>query len=416
MLGMSFDLADPGLLLSERVLADPRPLYDVLRREAPVWRIPGQDSYLVSDPMLIRDVVARLTEFSSNLVSVLHRDDGGNLIAYNLTPFGDPINTLATADPPIHTRHRRLLQPHLSPAAISALEPVFIRIVEEQLAPLLAQSYGDFVTGFSDPIPARAICEVIGLPPSDAGHLVKLVSGIGALLDGVTDLDGIGQASAAALELLVYAQEQVDAAIECPSKSRIGLLAVLVNGVETGQLRSDEALNLLVLLVNAGTETTSSLLATSVRTLATRLDLQEHLRSNPEDIPEMIEDVLREDGPFQFHYRWTTADVVLGDYRIPAHSRVLLMWAAANRPSVRGSVEKSEAPDDRAQAPHFALGRGVHFCIGAHLARLEGRIAIEQLLARTSAFTLDPERRPVLRPSIFLRRHVSLPVFVKAPS
>ena len=71
---MTFDLADPGLLLSERVLADPFPLYDVLRRDAPVWRIPGQDSYLVSDPALIREVAARPAEFSSNLVSVLHRD------------------------------------------------------------------------------------------------------------------------------------------------------------------------------------------------------------------------------------------------------------------------------------------------------------------------------------------------------
>jgi cytochrome P450 family 144 len=374
-----------------------------------VWRVPGQDTYLVSDPALIRDVVARTSEFSSNLVSVLHRDDGGGLVAFDLTPYGDPVNTLATADPPVHTRHRKLLQPHLSPAAISGLEPVLVRIVEEQLGPLLLEGQGDFVTAFSDPIPALAICNVIGLPASDAGRLVDLVAGIGALLDGVTDLEGISQASAAVLELLVYAREQVDAALQRTSESRVGLLAALVDGIDAGQLTPDEAMNLLVLLINAGTETTSSLLATAIEALATRADLQDHLRSNPQSIPDAIEDFLREDGPFQFHYRWTTTDSILADHRIPAHSRVLLMWAAANRPSGDEPDELPREADGKGLPPHFAFGRGLHFCIGAHLARLEGRVAIEQLLARTPSFTLDPDRPPTLRPSIFLRRHTSLP-------
>ncbi len=410
---MTFDLDDPGLLLSERVLADPYPLYDVLRRDAPVWRIPGQDSYLVSDPALIREVVARPAEFSSNLVSVLHRD-GRGLVSFDLTPYGDPTNTLATADPPNHARHRRLLQPHLSPAAISVFEPVIVRIVEEHLAPLLAAGHGDFVTGFSDPVPARAICEVIGLPPSDSALLINQVAGIGALLDGVTDLDGIGRASAAALELLIYSQEQIDAASEHPAKKRSGLLAVLVDGIETGQLSPDEAMSLLVLLINAGTETTSSLLATSVKTLANNTDLQEYLRGNPESIPATIEDFLREDGPFQFHYRWTTTDALLADRFIPAHSRVLLMWAAANRPSPDETDERPAESEGKGLPPHFAFGRGMHFCIGAHLARLEGRIAIERLLALTSAFRLDQNQPPTLRPSIFLRRHASLPAIVTA--
>ncbi len=411
---MSFDLADPGLLLSDRVLSDPRPLYDVLRREAPVWRIPGQNSYLVSDPVLIRDVVARTSEFSSNLVSVLHRDDGGGLVAFDLTPYGDPANTLATADPPVHTRHRRLLQPHLSPAAISALEPVLVRIVQEQLDPMLVEGQGDFVTGFSDPVPARAICTVIGLPLSDVGRLVNLVADIGALLDGVTDLEGIGRASAAALELLVYARKQVDAALQRPSESSVGLLAALADGIGAGRLTPDEAMNLLVLLINAGTETTSSLLATAVKTLATKADLQEHLRSNPQSIPDAIEGFLREDGPFQFHYRWTTTDTILADHRIPAHSRVLLMWAAANRPSHDEPDEMATEAESKGLPPHFAFGRGLHFCIGAHLARLEGRIAIERLLAETSSFTLDPDTPVTLRPSIFLRRHTSLPVVLES--
>ena len=289
-----------------------------------------------------------------------------------------------------------------------------VRIVEEHLAPLLAAGHGDFVTGFSDPVPARAICEVIGLPPSDSGLLINLVAGIGALLDGVTHLDGIGRATAASLDLLIYSQGQIDAASEHPAKKRSGLLAVLVDGIDTGQLSPDEAMNLLILLINAGTETTSSLLATSVKTLANNTGLQEHLRSNPESIPATIEDLLREDGPFQFHYRWTTTDALLAEHLIPANSRVLLMWAAANRSSPDEADKRPTESEGKGLPPHFAFGRGMHFCIGAHLARLEGRIAIERLLARTAAFTLDPDQPPTLRPSIFLRRHASLPVIVTA--
>jgi len=408
---MRLDLSDPGLLLREDVLSDPYPLYDLLRREAPVWRIPGQHSYLVADPGLIRDVVARPQEFSSNLVSVLHRDDGNDLVAYGVTQFGDPTNTLATADPPVHTRHRRLLQRHLSPAAIGELGPNVARIVDEQLSPMLAARHGDFVTGFSDPVPAVAICEVIGLPPSDAPRLVELVAGIGALLDGVTDLEGMGEAALAALDLLTYSEEQLSAARQHLAKDRPGLLAVLVDAIDSGVLTAHEALNLLVLLINAGTETTSSLLATAVRTLAQTPDLQAHLRSHPERIPDAIEDFLRDDGPFQFHYRWTPRDTTLGNMQIPADSRVLLMWAAANRPSPQAPVAGSAEPDSsRGQAPHFAFGRGIHFCIGAHLARLEARIALERLLARTASFSLDTAHPPIRRPSVFLRRHTSLPV------
>ena len=411
---MELDLADPGLLLRADVLADPRPLYDRLRREAPVWGIPGQDSYLVTDPALIREAVARTLEFSSNLVSVLHRGDDGRLVDFGVTPYGDPVNILATADPPVHTRHRRVLQAHLSPSAISNMEPVIAGIVDEQLSPMLLAGSGDFVTGVSDPVPGRAICQVIGLPQTDAPRLIELVGGIAKMLDGVTDLDGMTQATISALDLLVYAQEKLDKSLRDPSE-QARLLTVLTDAVGGGTLSPDEARDLVVLLVNAGTETTSSLISTIVRTLATNPDLQTHLRSNPGEIPRAIEQILREDGPFQFHYRWTATDAVLGGYRIPANSRVLLMWAAANRPTPNGSTGGSAEPADRGQAPHFAFGRGLHFCIGAHLARLEGRIVIEHLLARTAAFTLDPDRRPSLRPSIFLRRHDSLPVIFDTP-
>ncbi len=126
------------LLLRDDVLEDPRPLYAELRREAPVWQLPGQDTFVVSDPTLVRDAVRRTEDFSSNLVSLLHNDGTGRPTPYEMAPFRDPINVLSTADPPDHTAHRNLLQPALSPGALAELEPKVREIVAEQFAPILA--------------------------------------------------------------------------------------------------------------------------------------------------------------------------------------------------------------------------------------------------------------------------------------
>lgn len=410
---MTFDLDDPTLLLRDDVVADPRPLYDVLRRRAPVWQIPGQSSYLVSDPSLLREAVSRTEEFSSNLVSLLYRDANGCPAAFDMAPLGDPIHVLATADPPNHTRQRKLLQPHFSASAVARLEPTVRQAVDQQLAGLLAAGRGDLVACLSDAVPALTICALLGLPSEDAACLMPIVADVSLLLDGVTDLAGMSRASMSALKLYEYAQTHLEAARNRPAAERTGLLAVLVEAIEAQVITAEDTMSLLLQFFTAGTETTSSLIANTAETLARRAELQERLRRFPEQIPAALEDILRDDGPFQFHYRWTTVDARLGDILIPANSRVLMMWAAADRPSLEESANQSG--DSYGAGPHFAFGRGLHFCIGAPLARLEARIAIERLLAQTSRISLDPDHPPVRRPSILLRRHASLPVIVDAP-
>lgn len=171
----TFDLDDPQLLFSEKVLADPSPLYDQLRRHAPVWRIPGQDSYLVSDPGLIREAVGRTSEFSSNLVSLLYRDEDGGPISFDMAPLGDPIHVLAVADPPTHAAHRKLLQPHLSPEAVRSLAEDIRQFADEGLDPLLTAQGGDVVAALTNPLPAQVVCRLIGLPTEDAERLVQAV-------------------------------------------------------------------------------------------------------------------------------------------------------------------------------------------------------------------------------------------------
>ncbi len=407
-----YDLDDPSVLLSVEVIDDPRPFYDQLRREAPVWQVPGQDTFVVSDPDLIRDAVGRTSELSSNLVSLLHRDESGGPTVFELAPLGDPIHVLATADPPSHTAQRKLLLPHLTPRAVAAVEPTVRTLVDQQLEPMLDSARGEIVHGLANPLPARLICDLVGLPPAEADRIVPLVVDTGPLLDGVADLDTMGRAGLAALEMTALAQAYLEAGRDPTSAPRTGLLGVLLNGIDHDVVTPDQARDILVQLFNAGTETTSSLIATAIETLARRPDLQAHLRSNPDAIPAAIEELLRDDGPFQFHYRWATGDVTLGESTIPVGSRVLLMWAAANRPAPDA---EGAAPSPAGASAHYAFGRGAHFCIGAHLARLEGRVVLEQVLAATASVTLDPESPPVRRPSIFLRRWARLPVVFEAP-
>ena len=409
---MDIDLNDAGTLLRSDVLDDPRPFHDRLRAEAPVWQIPGQDTFLVSDPALVREAVGRPEDFSSNLISLLHDDGTGCPVAYPLSGFGDPIHVLSTADPPLHTQHRKLLQSHLSPATVGALEPAISDIVDELLSAIVGAGTVEVVSAFTDAVPARTICELIGLPPDDVPQILDLVGRTGALLDGVTDAAGMQEAMLAAMGLAVYVQVAMDAMIARPAAERRGLLAVFAAAIEEGTVDAGEVRDMLVVLVSAGVETTASLLSTALETLARDGDLQARLRAEPQRIPGVIEEILRADGPFQFHYRCAPVDTLLGGVSIPANSRVMLMWAAANRPAPGASSPEllgSEATDGRT-APHFAFGRGLHFCIGAPVARLEARIALERLLSATTGFELDPAHPPTRRPSIFIRRHLTLPL------
>jgi cytochrome P450 len=406
-----FDLSDPSLLLRDDVVADPYEFYDVLRTEAPVWAVPGQDTFLVSDPDLIREAVARTGDFSSNLVALLHRGPNGTLQRLGLAPMGDPSHVLAIADPPDHSAQRRLLQPHLSIAAVGRYEPRMRQIIDGLLEPLLDAGGGDAVELLCDPFPAFALCLVSGLPEADVPSIVSMVSRTALLIDGVTDDAGMAEAAAGALDLITYGADQLDLALGRPPDDST-LLGVLAAAVSDGTLNRDQASNILTQLFTAGTETTTSLIARSIETLATHPALQQQLRDETGRIPAFLEEVLRHTGPFQFHYRWTPDGTDLGDTHIPAGSVVLLMWAAADRcANAEPSNEEPFDLDDDSKT-HFAFGRGLHFCIGAHLARLEARLATEHVLARTTDIRLDRAHKPSMRPSLSIKRMTSLPILV----
>lgn len=415
-------LEDPEVLFSESVLDDPRPLYRQLRREAPLWRLPDGVTFLVCDPELIGEIAARAEDFSSNLVSMIRRGADGGLVAQDMLPYRDPNHVLAVADPPDHTRQRKILQSTLSVSRVARLEPFVRELTDKCLQPMLRAGRGDVVSGVAEIVPAATICRLLGLPIEETGKLIPQVISVGALLDGLVDDDGMLQAAEAAVRLSEYAAAHLERQAGVAEDQRAGIFNAVIKAREQGEISTTEIVGILIQFFTAGTETTQSLIATTVERLARVPQEQTRLRENVDAIPAALEEVLRDDGPFQFHYRWTPAATTLAGTRIPAGSRLLLMWAAANQPPKTTDKARDADRGDSTRAisdatsgtgrgsAHLAFGRGIHFCIGAALARMEARAVIETLLASTRSFTLDPSSPPRRRPSIMLRRHAYLPV------
>jgi cytochrome P450 family 144 len=405
---LAYPLDDPSLLFRADVLEDPAALYAVLRAEAPVWEMPGSATFLVTSADLIVEAVARPEDFSSNLASLIFRGDDGRPVAFDMAPLGHATHVLATADPPVHTLHRKLLQPRLTPGRMATLEADVVAMVDTLLDPMLSAGRGDVMATLADPLPAQVINRVIGLPIDDAEMLVSQVLETNEILAGIVDAAQMQRAAESAVETSAYLGRHLEAAMAVPDDEN--LLGTLAGGVRDGGLSFDEGVGILVQLVGAGTETTTSLIGTAVRRLAEDADLQARVRREPAAIPAFVEEMLRVDGPFRFHYRTTPHPTSLGGVAIPAGARVLLMWAAANLDSA-AYPEPARVDVDRPLAKsHLAFGRGIHLCIGAPLARLEARIAIERLLSRTTRLRLDPDQSPRQRPNIFLRRLAALPV------
>ena len=193
------------------------------------------------------------------------------------------------------------------------------------------------------------------------------------------------------------------------------LIGVCAQAVDDGELSDLEAFALLFILVAAGGESTTSLTGTGALILAGRPDLQARLRSNPELIPNFVEEACRIDPPFRGHYRHVLVNTELGGVAIPAGSTLVLCWPAANRDSEafpRSDEIDLDRPNPR---QHVGFGWGIHLCLGAPLARIEARVAFERLLARTSSFFIDPSASPGrYHDSLMIRRLTSLPLVLEA--
>ncbi|MFD0364153.1 cytochrome P450 [Nocardia sp. GCM10030253] len=394
------DVFDRGLL------DDPYPLYERLRTTAPVHRVAETDFYLVSRWDLVMEATTRVADFSSNLTGALVRQPDGSATVFDMDGGGQAIHVLATGDDPTHMAHRKVVLPALVAKRIRALEPRIAAIVDRLWEEGFQDGRIEWMSALADRLPMAMVAGLIGLPDEDIPQLVAWGYASTELLGGVLTTERLGVVVTAAAELAGYLHRQLTQACADPGDNLLGDLAKVC---AAGELDTEVAVLILVQLVGAGGESTAGLIGNAARLLATDPALQRRVREDPALLVPFLEETLRVESPFRAHHRHVVADTTLGDATLPEGSHLLLLWGAANRdPAVFPDPDEIRL-DRAAQRNHLAFGKGIHFCVGATLARLEAKLALQTLLERTDSFRIASEPAAAQWvPSIFVRRHVRL--------
>jgi cytochrome P450 len=266
----------------------------------------------------------------------------------------------------------------------------------------------------AEPLPMIMVARILGLPDARAPELKRQGYAMVERISGFVPEHRIQPLEDEGINGLAPVLEAYMQAKDGSSVYANGLIGIVAQAVHDGDLNELEAMGTLSVLIAAGGESTTSLTGTAVRILAERPDLQGELRSRPSLVPNFVEEALRYDPPFRGHYRVVTRDSELGGKPLPAGSHLVLVWPAANRdPALYEHADEVQLdrPNPR---HHVGFGWGIHLCLGAPLARVEAKVAIETLLVRTRRFGVDPDGLPLrYHPSLMVRRLASLPLVLE---
>lgn len=392
-------------LASPNRRADPYPVYDRLRRLDPthhspigVWLLSGhaEVSQLLRDPRLSSN--DRHIDVDTLHIGPLRRLLGRS-DATETGPFFDRAQQLLLfLDAPEHTRIRSLVSRSFTPRRVKELEPRMRTIADELLDPVVQARHCEFMTAFAYPFPARVICELIGVPADETNHIIDHAPDLaGGLEPGpLLTVEARDAANAAAIALVDYLRDLIERRRRNPDDA---LLSALLHS-DDERLTEEELVSLVLLLLIAGHETTANLLGNSMVALHSQPDRAAELRDNPELDDNAIDELLRIDSPVQLTMRIATEPVELGEHTIPSGSVVVLCTGAANHDAAV-FPSPSDLNWQRQQNPHLAFGGGIHYCLGAQLARVEARIGLRAVLDRLGLPELD--RTPKRRPSFTIR-------------
>jgi cytochrome P450 len=395
-------------LLAEEVNADPYPYFAALREHSPVHYSERHRAWLLTR---YEDVAAGMRDLrlSSDRVRPLLE-----AMSPEKRATAGPVMELITGwmvvtDPPVHTRLRRLAANAFQPQRVAKMEDQIRAIVDELLDDFVAGGETDLVAGFAYPLPATVIAEIMGAPPEDRDNFKGWSDALAAVAFGAGGEardDRHARAQRGLEELFDYLEGLIERARSAPGED---MISALLEGDGSGErLTDDETKAMCALMLFAGHETTTATITSAVYTLLRHPDQLELLRADPALVKGTVEESLRYEGAIKVLHRWVVEDLEIRGQKIANGDRVLLIPAAANR-----DPEKFPDPErfDITRSPnlHLAFGRGVHACIGAQLARMEMRVAVERVFARLPGLRLAGEE-PHWLPSLASRTLHELPV------
>jgi cytochrome P450 len=354
---------------------DPYPTYARMRDEAPLYRNDEDGFWALSRHA---DVLAAFRD--SELYSSAQ---GVSLEPSGTGPHAPRVMSFLAMDPPRHGRMRGLVSRGFTPRRVVDLEPRIRELTLEHLRPALERGTFDLITDFAGKLPMDVISELMGVPAPDRDEVRRLADLVVHREPGVHDVPPAG--AAAALELVGYYTDLVNDRRRRPGDDLTSVL--LAAEVDGDRLTDEEVIGFLFLMVVAGNETTTKLLGHAWYWAERNPDQRATPFADPGRIPDWVEETLRYDASSQVLARTVTSDTELHGGVLPAGDRVLLLIGAANRdPRVFADPDRYDIGRADVTQHLASFGSGRHFCLGASLARLEARIALEELVARVADY------------------------------
>ena len=356
------------------VQENPYPYYSYMRRRAPVYWIESLQAWAVSRYVDVDAAIRNPQTFSSS--------------GFIATIFGDlnpvpEVSWMLDLDPPKHTRLRKLVNKAFTPRLIAGMESRVRQIARGLTADICCKGEFDLVSDLSTPLPVIVIAELLGIEPERRGDFKRWSNDVGESANRPTDKAERARIRGSVQDMRTYLQAIIARRRVEP---REDLVSALVQAEEDSQILSaEEIFALCALLLLAGNETTTNLIGNAVLVLLDNQDLLGRLREETALIQPFIEEVLRFESPIQNTLRQTTRDIEIAGALVPKRARVLLLNASANR-----DEDHFRSPDrfnlTRKPNNHLSFGYGIHYCLGAELARLEAKVALETLLLECPTF------------------------------
>jgi cytochrome P450 len=385
-------------------VANPYPVYARLRADHPVLYDDATDHWLVSRYVDVNALLRDRRFGRTYLHLATHEEMGHPPDPPQLDPFWHLIRSgILDMEPPDHTRVRRLVSKAFTPRTVEALKPSVQAIVNRLVDAVRGTGEFDLIANVAEPLPVEIIAEMLGVPEADRHHLRPWSAEICLLYELNPTPDYERRAVAASVEFTDYLRKLSLERRRTPQDDLISRLAMVLD--EGDRLTEDELIGTCVLLLNAGHEATVNATGNGWWALFRNPDQLERLRADHSLIPRAVEELLRFDTPLQMFERWVLEDVEILGQRIPRGSELGLLFGSANHdPEV--FAEPSRLDVGRDPNPHVTFGAGIHFCLGAPLARVELETSFRTILENIPRLELVEE--PRWKPGYIIRGLESL--------
>jgi cytochrome P450 len=392
-----------GDLQGPAFLEDPYPVYQKLLETPVAWDETRAMWMVAGHPEVLAALTSAHTSVSTAGARI--RPALGARAAHFEPLMAAVSHFLTRTDPPDHTRLRNLVQKAFTNHAVEVMQATVRALVGKLLDDLAGSREVELMSGLAVPLPITVITGLLGTPEADGARIKAWSDDLASVADNDPREDVLERAQRSHFEMRDYVLDIVAERARHPGPD---LLSALIAAEEAGdRLTPDELFGMVQVLLIAGQETTTNLIGNALYALLRHPDALARLRGEPALLGSAVEECARWDSPVQSRTRVTTAGIELNGHTVPAEQTLFLLLGAANR-DPRAFPDPDRFDIARAHNHHVAFGHGVHYCLGAALARQETRVAIEALLARWPDLALAPGPPPRRRPNFGLRGFAEL--------